>query len=258
MSQPGYDLTLVLACYNEAQIFENNIKQIFEVLDNTTLQYEVIFVDDGSKDNTRDLIDQLLQTDQEHCLSKLFHEQNVGRGGTVADGMRRAKGEIVGFIDIDLETHARYIPSCVLAIKKGADIAMAERIYKFSWRSLDRYLLSRGYAWLVHSLFDLPVKDTETGFKFFKRLQILPVLEEIKDKGWFWDTEIIVRSHLKGYRIDELPCLFVRRFDKRSTVKVIPDVWDYFVKLWAFRAEVKSLNKGNLYSPPKFLNKPEA
>ncbi len=241
--QEKVQLSLVLACYNEEPHIEDSVAQIVEVLDGSPWTYEIIFVDDCSKDRTRELIDQIIARYPDHRMRRIFHEKNVGRGGTVTDGMRAGEGEIVGFIDIDLEVHARYIPSCVRAIEKGADVATGLRTYRFYWHSVDRYLMSRGYIWLVQRLLGVPLHDTETGFKFFRKNRILPIFDEIEDTRWFWDTEIMVRAYLRGLNIQEIPVLFVRRFDKKSTVSPIQDTLDYFFKLWRFRRVVRQLRQ---------------
>lgn len=240
MSTSDLDLSLVLACYNEERVLEQSVAEIVGVLDNTRYSYEVIFIDDCSQDRTRDLIDQAIARYPDKRMSQIFHEQNKGRGGTVSDGIRAAQGDVAGFIDIDLEVHARYIPSCVNAVQNGADVAVGRRIYKLNLRSLDRYVLSAGYVRLVRWLLGVDLNDTETGYKFFKRERILPVLDEINDQRWFWDTEVMVRSYYRGYRIAEIPCLFLRRFDKASTVHPLSDTLDYFRKLWHFRKTVKN------------------
>jgi hypothetical protein len=66
------------------------------------------------------------------------------------------------------------------------------------------------------------------------------VLDEIDDQRWFWDTEVMVRSYYKEYNIVEIPCLFLRRFDKTSTVSPLADTVDYFRQLWRFRKTVKN------------------
>lgn len=195
LNQKKMDLSLVLACYNEEPIIVDSVRQIHEVLDHTVWSYEIIFVDDCSEDRTRELIQEILDTDSKHIFQSIFHEENTGRGGAVSNGMRVAKGDIVGYIDIDLEVHARYIPSCLLAVDNGFDIATAHRIYKFYWRGLVRWVLSRGYTWLSQLILNTPFQDSETGFKFFRRSRILPILDEIEDKGWFWDTEVMVRGY---------------------------------------------------------------
>jgi glycosyltransferase involved in cell wall biosynthesis len=240
MTAPLVDLSLVLACYNEELVIEESVAQIIEVLDNTRYSYEIIFVDDCSLDRTRELIDEVIDRYPDNRMSRMFHEHNKGRGGTVSDGIRAAEGEVVGFIDIDLEVHARYMPSCVQAVIDGADIAVGRRVYKLNLRSLDRYVLSTGYVWLVRRLLGVDLNDTETGYKFFRRERILPVLDEIEDLRWFWDTEVMVRSYYKQHQIVEIPCLFLRRFDKPSTVSPLADTVDYFRKLWRFRKTVNN------------------
>ena len=234
------DLSLVLACYNEERVLEQSVAEIVGVLDNTRYSYEVIFVDDCSRDRTRELIDQAIARYPDKRMSKIFHEENQGRGGSVADGIRASRGDVAGFIDIDLEVHARYIPSCVDAVRNGADIATGRRVYKLTLRSLDRYAMSAGYVRLVRWLLGVDLNDTETGYKFFKRERILPVLDEVDDQRWFWDTEVMVRSYYREYSIAEIPCLFLRRFDKASTVSPLADTVDYFRKLWRFRKTVKN------------------
>jgi glycosyltransferase involved in cell wall biosynthesis len=240
MSASPLDLSLVLACYNEGQVIEDSVAEILNILDSTRYAYEIIFVDDCSTDRTRELIEQIIGKYPDKRMSRIFHEQNKGRGGTVSDGIRAAEGGVAGFIDIDLEVQAHYIPSCVNAVENGADVAVGRRVYKLNLRSLDRYLMSTGYVWLVRRLLGVDLHDTETGYKFFKRERILPVLDEIEDQRWFWDTEVMVRSYYKDYQIAEIPCLFLRRFDKISTVSPLSDSLDYFRKLWRFRKTVKN------------------
>jgi glycosyltransferase AglD len=256
MSDPNasepVQLSLVLACYNEERLIDDSVEQILEVLDCCRWTYEVIFVDDCSRDKTRESIARIVEGHPRHTLKAVFHDRNVGRGGTVTEGLRLARGTIVGFIDIDLEVHARYIPSCVRAIEKGADVATGLRTYKFYWHSLDRYLMSRGYIRLVQWLLDVPLRDTETGFKFFRKERVLPILDQIEDRHWFWDTEVMVRSLLRGLNIQEIPVLFLRRFDKQSGVRAVKDTIDYFGKLWQFRRVVRRLRQeADLASIPR-------
>ena len=231
---------MVLACYNEEETLEASFREIRKALDSLRGTSEVIFVDDVSRDRTREIIGRIVAEDPGRVRA-ILHETNKGRGGTVNDGFRASRADIVGFLDVDLEVHARYIPSLVAAIEEGADVATVRRIYAFQARSLDRYFMSRGYSLLVRRLLGVPLLDTETGFKFFRREALLPVLDAIHDPGWFWDTEFMVRAHLRGLRIAEIPGAYVRRDDKTSTVRGLRDSWTYFRKLVAFRKEMKHL-----------------
>jgi glycosyltransferase involved in cell wall biosynthesis len=228
-------VSVVLACYNEEQVLAASFEEIKDTLDDLGRPYEILFVDDVSRDRTREVIREVVAAHPGIDVRVILHERNQGRGATVTDGFRAAKGEIVGYLDVDLEVHARYIPSLVRAIEQGADVATVRRIYAFQLRSLDRYVMSRGYSFLVRRLLGVPIHDTETGYKFFRRERLLPVLDEIEDGGWFWDTEFMVRALRHGLRLVEIPGAYVRRRDKTSTVSGLRDSVAYFRKLVRFR-----------------------
>lgn len=238
-------LSLVLACYNEEEILAESFRTIRETLDGIGRPYEIVFVDDVSRDRTREILREIVAQNPDVSLNVILHEKNRGRGATVTDGVHAARGEIAGYIDVDLEVHPRYIPSLVRAIEKGADVAVVRRIYAFQLRSLDRYFMSRGYSFLVRKLLGVSLRDTETGYKFFRREKLLPVIDAIEDPAWFWDTELMVRAVRRGLRIDEIAGAYVRREDKTSTVRGLRDSFIYFFKLLAFRrADAASRRRG--------------
>lgn len=232
------DLSLIIPCYNEEPILLDSIKLIFESMDNTQIRYEIIFVDDCSQDNTRNLIDRVINEYKNKRFVKIFHEVNKGRGGTVTDGIMASKGKISGFFDIDCSTHPRYIPVLVWEIQKGADMATALRVYKLNWLAAPRWVLSKGYKFLVKLWLRLDLSDTETGCKFFNREKIVPILSEICDNYWFWDTEIMVRSYLKGLKIVEIPSVFIRK-GFYTRVKIVRDCFRQFISLIKFKQELK-------------------
>ena len=234
------DISVVVACYNEEPHLAASFAEIVATMQETRRPFEIVFVDDCSRDGTRDVIRSLVEGHPEVPTQAIFHETNKGRGGSVTDGFRAARGAITGYLDVDLEVHSRYIPSLVRAIEDGADVAVVRRIYAFQLRSLDRYFMSRGYSWLVRKLLAVDFNDTESGYKFFRRDALLPVLDEIEDAGWFWDTEFMVRAARHGLRIAEVPGAYLRRYDKASTVKGIRDSVQYFGKLVKFRRALRS------------------
>jgi glycosyltransferase involved in cell wall biosynthesis len=234
---PPY-LSLVLACYNEAEHLESSFAEIRETLEQTSWPFEVIFVDDVSRDRTREILHGIVAAHPSVDLKVILHEENRGRGATVTDGFRAARGTVAGYLDVDLEVHARYVPSLVRAIEHGADIATVRRIYALQVRALDRYFMSRGYSFLVRRVLDLPFHDTETGYKFFRRERVLPLLDEIEDGGWFWDTEFMARAARRGLKVAEIPGAYVRREDKTSTVRGLRDSVLYFRQLLRFRRKL--------------------
>jgi len=225
------DLTLILPCFNEAPIIHQSVKNIVEVLSLAKIRYEIIFVDDKSRDATSILIKQILA--RHPSWRAVFHKTNQGRGAAVESGIKKARGFAVGFIDIDLEVSPIYIPVMAdLIISKKADYVVGHRIYRTSITSIIREILSVGYRFISDKMLHTGKIDTESGYKFFNRRKIIPVLRYVKHKHWFWDTEITVYAKMAGLRIIELPVLFVRRFDKVSTVNLIKDTRDYISNLW--------------------------
>jgi hypothetical protein len=87
VSVSSIDLTLVLACCNEELVIEESVPQIVEVLDQIRFVYESIFVDHCSEDRTRRLNDEIVDRYPDERVSRILHEHNKGRGGTVADGV---------------------------------------------------------------------------------------------------------------------------------------------------------------------------
>lgn len=233
------NLTLIIPCYNEEIELRKSVKKIEEALDKTKYTYEMIFIDDYSTDNTREIINNICKDNPKHRY--YLHNENIGRGSTVAEGIRLAKGKIVGFIDIDLSTDPWYILPLVTEIEKGFDIVIANRVYKLKWKVLPRWILSKGYKFLVKIFLNLDLGDTESGCKFFNRKKIIPILSQVKDKRWFWDTEIIVRSYIAGLEISEIPTVFIREF-LYSRVNVLKDSWRHFVNLIRFSKEIKNIN----------------
>ena len=229
------DLSLVLACFNEGPTLNNSLAKIVEVLKLLRYSWEIIAIDDNSSDETYQILKKFSKNRKHFSVFK--NTQNIGRGGTVFLGVKRAKGKVVGFIDVDLEVSPVYIPEFVRAIDKGVDLAIATRIYKDSFASINRWLLSKGYRYITKHFLNLNIKDTEAGYKFFNQKKMLPVLEKTQDKKWFFDTEIIIRSVAKKLKIVEIPVLFLRRDDKKSTVKIIPDVVAYIKAIYKFKKQ---------------------
>lgn len=230
--------SLVLPCFNEAALFRDSVEKIIATLANSRYTSEIIFVDDMSHDGTQALIEKICSK-YDFCRA-IYHPKNTGRGRTVADGIRVAKGKVVGYIDIDLEVSPIYIPDAVaLILERHADVVIGQRIYRTNVVSIFREVLSRGYRSLAASLVATGGLDTESGYKFFNRTKILPIIGKIKHQGWFWDTEIIVFAKKAGLRIVELPVLFLRRTDKKSSVRIFHDMIDYLISLWRLKKRLE-------------------
>lgn len=233
------EFSLILPCYNEGPTFEKSMGDIMAVLKSLKLSYEIIFIEDKSTDDTKRAVEGFVSKNKN--TRAIYHGKNRGRGKSVSDGIKSAKGSICGYIDVDCEISPSYIPVFISEIEGGTDMAVGMRFYEKSLKSIVRVIFSKVYSLIVSTLLDIPIHDTESGYKFFNRSKILPILNKTRDRHWFWDTEICTRAHMAGLKIDELPVIFRKRPEKKSTVKIFSDSVDYLVKIYKFRNEINKI-----------------
>lgn len=235
MKKPEY--SLILTCYNEGPTFEKSLNKIFSVIKKLKGSWEIIFVEDNSTDNTKAVVEKFVRKNGN--ARAIYHNSNLGRGKSVTDGIVASRGTICGFIDVDCEVSPQYIPLFIKEIERGREIVVGRRFYESGFKSLTRVIASHAYAYATKLLLNIPIEDTEAGYKFFKRDAILPVLKKVKDKHWFWDTEICARASWAGLEIGQVPVLFIRRPEKKSTVKLLPDSIKYVASLIKFSRQAK-------------------
>jgi glycosyltransferase AglD len=226
-----YDLSLILPTYNEETHFATSVERVVRAISDSKIHWQIIFVDDRSTDSTPTLISQLVKKHKN--WKAVYHRKNLGRGRAVTDGIKASRAKIVGYIDIDLEVSPVYIPGIVRTLLSDeADVVIGRRIYRTNMASIVREILSVGYRMLSEKLVGTGHLDTESGYKFFNRKKILPILAKTRHPHWFWDTEIVVFARKANLRIREEPVLFLRRFDKKSSVRLFSDTLDYLRSLW--------------------------
>ena len=242
------DVTIILPCYNELPFLKPTVAQIQAIMDITKYSYEIILYDDGSRDDSRELIAEIAS--QNGNVRWGAHQENLGRGRTVTDAMKMARGRVVGFLDVDLEISASFIVPAILMVEQGSDVvagarleyvnlgrgSVLQRFLGFPYWMLRR-VASACYSWLVQYFTGLEI-DTEAGLKFFNRERIMPVVDRTQDDRWFWDTEIMALSQYAGLRIRELPCLVVKNPAKKSSVRVVQDSLYYLRQLIAFKRRI--------------------
>lgn len=228
------DLSIVLPCYDEGPTLRQSLERITRVVGGMEVEAELILIDDHSADDTpRDVA--RFAREAPLPVTAIFHEVNRGRGATVREGLTVAEGRVAGFLDVDLEVGPDHIPTFYEAILAGADVATGRRYLRVSPRDLHRYVASRAYARLVRWRLGLPFADTEAGYKFFSVDAAQALAASTWEDGWFWDTEVLAVAWAKGLRVVEIPCRYVRRRDKASTVRLLPDTIEYLRAMRRFR-----------------------
>lgn len=193
-------VTILAPAYNEEDIIENFVEVMLGAMEPS---WELLIVDDGSRDRTPMLLEKL--KDSDNRLRVLRHDHNRGLGAALATGFRAAQGEIVVTMDADLSHPAELVHKLVDACSYS-DIAFASRyvhggtMIGIPWR---RSVISRLGNSLLRVAFATTTKDLTTGFRAYRR-QTLENLE-IQGDGFEAQLEISLRLLLTGYEIAEIP-----------------------------------------------------
>jgi glycosyltransferase involved in cell wall biosynthesis len=230
MSEP--EVTAVIPVFNDLKSLRIAIPRSIELLSRITAGFELIIAEDGSTDGSTELVKQYEQDDPRIRL--LHSDERQGRGKALNRAIFESKGKIVCYFDVDLATDMQHLPELIDAIREGADIATGSRLMpqSDSIRSGGREIASRSYNFLVRLFLGSRIYDHQCGFKAFRKDRILPILPTLRSSHWFWDTEILVRSQRKGFRVCEFPVRW--RAGKGTTVKM-KDVFEMgssILRLW--------------------------
>ena len=222
-------VSVVIPAFNEGALVERCVRETVSTLTGLQFRHEVIVVDDGSDDGTAELA---------HAMAERFgnvrvigHNVNRGKGSALIRGAAAAVGELVLFLDADLEVHPRQLRLLWQTMEsENADVVIGSKLHPDSQIDypLDRRVLSRGYYLVVRALFRLPVHDTQTGLKLYRREVLARVLPRLVIKRYAHDLELLVNVHRLGYRIAEAPVVVtrVRPFPRVGFSDAFNVAWD--------------------------------
>ncbi len=174
-------------------------------LSSITPSFEVIIAEDGSIDGTDKICEDLAK--KYDFVVHLHSDERLGRGRALNRAFRASKGEILGYIDVDLATDMKHLRELVQSIRDGYDFATGSRMLPESnvKRPFKRGFASKGFNFLTRAMLGSKLYDHQCGFKSFRRASIFKVLDDVKDTHWFWDTELFVRAQRAGFKVREFP-----------------------------------------------------
>ena len=243
-NQNNIYLSVVVPSFNE----ENNIKKgalllMLDYLKKQSYSWELLVVDDGSTDNSVKLATEFSRV---HKNVLVLKEPHRGKGGTVIAGMLKAKGKIVVFDDMDQATPINQLEKVLPELKSGYDIAIGSRSGR-KGASVIRKVMSVGFMILRTIILRLPFKDTQCGFKAFKKEVVRPIFERMKvfndnqvTKGVSvtagFDLELLYIARKLNYKVVEVPVEWKETGNRGSSgVNPIKDSWEGFRDLMKVR-----------------------
>jgi glycosyltransferase involved in cell wall biosynthesis len=221
MHHPRY--SIVIPAYNEAARIEGALERVLGCVDRLGWDAEVLVVDDGSSDPTVDVVQHWMLTHPHlHLIKNLA---NRGKGYSVRNGLLQAAGDIVLFTDADLSAPIEEASLLFASIERGNDVAIGSRWLDKQKQTVHqpmyRRFFGRCFNWVTRKVIGLPFKDTQCGFKAFKReaAQVIFRLQTIE--RWGFDPEILFIARKLKYRIEEVPVTWGH--DERSRISYLKD-----------------------------------
>lgn len=201
-------VSILVPVYNIENKIKDNILYLKKSVSSFLLDYEIVLSDDGSKDNT---LSKLIELEKEHDnIIVVYSEINQGKGHALKRASEKASGEYIVFCDGDMEIEPRHIELFFeIMQKENADVVIGSKRHKDSKvnYSLIRKVISFIYFMFVKIFFNLPIKDTQTGLKLFKRSAIINVFQRILVKAFAYDLEVLVACNLNNKKIVSAPVI---------------------------------------------------
>ena len=225
-------LSIVVPVYNESKRIAG-FDKAFEYLKSQPFEYEVIFVDDGSSDNTLNVLKNFSKKNKIKIIS---YSQNQGKGFAIKEGMLAASGDFVLFMDVDLSTPIEEIGHFLPLINKH-DILIGTRKSKSAKvlvpQPLIRKWLGRGFTLLSQLMLNVWVSDFTCGFKLFSNKSAKKIFKNIKIYRWGFDSEVLYLAKKYKFSVGEVPVTWVN--DTNTKVKFPRDLIISFKELFAIR-----------------------
>lgn len=214
-------LSLVIPTYKKEKDVLEQLERVYNFLSRKNPDFELIFVIDGYVDNTKDILKRYIKENRLKKALVIGYRENKGKGYAVRYGMKRAKGDVIGFIDADTDIQIRTLGYALKSMKKNSVMAaIPSKFHKNSnvEMSLGRKILSLGLVFVNRIFLSLPknVNDVGCGIKLFRKELIKRILPSLKVNRFAIDSEILNEIGKIGYKVEVIP-FFMNKNRSEST-----------------------------------------
>jgi glycosyltransferase involved in cell wall biosynthesis len=227
VSSPGIKLSVIVPAYREARHIQENLAKLLSELDRLGRSYEVIVVSDGNTDETAREAERVVSPH----IKVIEYNRNMGRGYALRCGVAHSSGELVTFIDADMELDPHYIQGFIAVMESfECDGVVGSKRHPMSnvQYPILRRFQSLIYQLLIRTLFRVKVRDTQTGLKLFRRHVLEEVVPLLAIKRFAFDLELLVVARQLGYKkVMEAPVDLKYKFESTADLKATWHVlWD--------------------------------
>jgi len=215
--------SIIIPAYNEGRRIGESLDQVLAHAAREGWRCEVIVVNDGSRDNTAEIVRQHMR--HSPMVRLLENPRNLGKGYSVRHGMLHAAGDVVMFTDADLSSPIQEAGKLFAALEQGADVAIGSRWLRAELQRrrqpLYRELLGRIFNLLLRLILGLNFKDTQCGFKAFNRKAAEAIFPVLRVERWGFDPEVLFLARRWGLRVAEVAVEWGH--DSRSKINPLTD-----------------------------------
>src|SRR4051794_7728278 len=215
----GPDVEIVVPVYDEAAGLEHSIRRLHRfLLDGFPFSWRIVIADNASTDATPEIARRLAR--QLPAVGYLRLEAK-GRGRALRCAWSTSPARVVAYMDVDLSTDLRgLLPLVAPLLSRHSDVAIGTRLAYGARvvRGPKRELISRGYNTILHAVLRARFSDAQCGFKAVRPAALAGLLGDVKDDGWFFDTELLVLAQRRGLRIHEVPVDWIDDPDSRVDI----------------------------------------
>jgi glycosyltransferase involved in cell wall biosynthesis len=210
---------IVIPVYNEQHVLAGSLRALHRFMrESFTAPFRITVADNASTDGTlgvaRAMMDELDGV-------RVLHLEEKGRGRALRAAWSKSEAEVVAYMDVDLSTDLAALPSLLEPLLEGhADLAIGTRLAPGAevTRGLKRELISRSYNILLRLFLGVGFSDAQCGFKAARRAVVEPLLEQVRDDAWFFDTELLYLAQRGRLSIHEVPVRWVEDTDSRVAI----------------------------------------
>jgi glycosyltransferase involved in cell wall biosynthesis len=227
--------SIILPAFNEGARIGPSLEKALAFVREQRWNVEIIVVNDGSRDNTAEIVRSFMTDAPE--LRLLENPGNRGKGYSVRNGMLNARGDILLFSDADFSSPIHESLKLIGAIEQGADLAFGSRWLlaetQTRRQSLLRQFVGRAYNLVLRLILGLPYKDTQCGFKAYTRRAAEVIFTRQQIEGWGFDPELLFIARSFGLKMAEVAVEWAN--DDRSKVNPLVDGVKMFYELLMIR-----------------------
>lgn len=199
--------SIVIPAYNESARLGATLEKVLGFVRAKDWNAEIVVVNDGSRDNTTGIIQSFAAANP--AVRLIENPGNRGKGYSVRNGMLQARGQIILFSDADLSSPIEESSKLLEAISAGADVAIGSRWLRAETQTqrqpLYRQILGRVFNLLLGMTLGLNFKDTQCGFKAFRRAAAQTIFPLQRIERWGFDPEILFLARKFGFEVREVP-----------------------------------------------------